>query len=303
MKMPSNAFKAKSSSGKTLSEIIKENKDGKILSFKTRDKYFMMIRSFFKWAVDEELISKMPGSNIVMMGAPKETAIDERYPYDESELRRIFTSPLYTGCKSLSRRSTPGEIIEHDDYYWIPIVALYTGMRLGEIIQLRLTDVKLEDGIHYFDVSLDDDQQKTVKTATSIRRIPVHPILITLGLLSYATTREKHKRQRLFDDIQPSEAGYYSGNFSKWWGRYTRKIGVQTAKTAFHSFRHNFTDALREAEIPEDISRQLTGHADKAGDSHARYGKKASLKRLRDGISKISYGEIDQVINQQGNQE
>ncbi|WP_273727833.1 site-specific integrase [Brucella gallinifaecis] len=297
MSMPAHAFKTHAVLGQSLKKIIANNTDGSKLAFKTRDKYFTMIRTFFKWAVDEEKLAHMPGKGVKLAGGLKETAIEERYPYSKNELLKIFTSPLYAGCKSFSRRHIPGDITERDDYFWIPIVALYSGMRLGEIIQLRLTDIKSEDGVPYFDVSLEGDKNKTVKTATSIRRVPVHPILISLGFLHYAAERAKNKRQRLFDDIKPGKTGYYSANFSKWWGRYSRKIAVHTDKTAFHSFRHNFTDALREAEVADDVSRQLTGHADKTGDSHARYGTKASLKRLRDGINKVSFGPIDDLLN------
>ncbi|MBB5092596.1 integrase [Pseudochrobactrum saccharolyticum] len=297
MSMPANAFKTYVVSGQSLKKIITDNADGSKLAFKTREKYFTMIRTFFKWAVDEEKLAQMPGKGIKLVGGMKEAEIEERDPYSKDELLKIFSSPLYAGSKSFSRRYIPGTMTERDDYFWIPIVALYTGMRLGEIVQLRLTDLKSEDGVPYFNVSLDGDKQKTVKTAQSIRRVPVHPILISLGLLTYAAAREKANRQRLFDDIKPSKTGYYSANFSKWWGRYSRKITVHTDKTAFHSFRHNFTDALREAEVADDVSRQLTGHADKPGDSHARYGTKASLKRLREGIIKISYGSIDDLLN------
>ncbi|MFS2325366.1 site-specific integrase [Brucella sp. H1_1004] len=298
MRMPANAFKARSSNGKSLEEVIKDNQNSATLSFKTTDKYFTMIRSFFNWAKDEELISDVPGAKIKMMGAPKETAIEERLPYTDEELLNILNSPLYAGCKSPGRRNLPGTLMIYDDKYWIPLVGLYSGMRLGEIVQLRVDDFKSEEGIAYFDVCLDEDDDKTVKTLPSIRRVPVHPILISLGLLSYVAERRKNKRKRIFDDIKPSADNYYSANFSKFWSRYTGIIKIKTKKNSFHSFRHNFADAMREAEVAEDVSRQLTGHTDNAAktDSHLRYGTKARLKRVHEGICKVSYGTIDQML-------
>ncbi|MCR2379244.1 hypothetical protein NSP77_25925, partial [Salmonella enterica] len=46
------------------------------LSYKTQDKYFSMIRTFLKWAVDEERISDMPGRNIKLTTNAKEAPID-----------------------------------------------------------------------------------------------------------------------------------------------------------------------------------------------------------------------------------
>ena len=37
--------------------------------------------------------------------------------------------------------------------FWVPLVALFSGMRLGEIIQMQVADVKTLDGITYFDVT------------------------------------------------------------------------------------------------------------------------------------------------------
>lgn len=298
MKVPKNALKSKLNEGKSLLEVTQSNAEGERLSFKTQDKYLSMIRSFFKWAVDEEHIPKMPGPNIRIVGGAKEAAIDQRNPYSPEQLISIFSSPLYSGCKSSARRSTSGDEIIRDDYYWVPIVALYSGMRLGEIVQLRIEDLKVEEEIAYFDVCLDEEGDKIIKTSSSIRRVPVHPVLISLGLLEHHQKMKKQHKVRIFDSIKRSAAGYYSGNFSKWWGRYTRTIGVHTDKTAFHSFRHNFTDALREADVPDDVNRQLDGHVDRdrENDAHSRYGKKASLKRLHGGITKVDYPKIAEVL-------
>ena len=65
----------------------------------------------------------------------------------------------------------------------------------------------------------------------------------------------------LFDEIKPGKNGSYAHNFSKFFARYLGEIGVKTDKTAFHSFRHNFKDALRAAEIQDTRQDALMGHA------------------------------------------
>lgn len=297
MRLPKNALKSKDNAGKSLVELATEQEPLGTLSFKTRDKYFSMIRSFLKWAVDEEFIEKMPGLKVRMMGASSVAAIDERDPYSDDQLAMIFRSPLYAGFKSLTRRSKPGDLRVRDAYFWIPLVGLFSGMRLGEIVQLRLSDLKLAQGKAFFDVCIEEGTDKTLKTALSARQIPVHPELTRLGFLKYVEDTKKRGVDRIFYEIAPSKAGYFSGNFSKWWGRYGQAVGFHAPTAVFHSFRHNFTDAMRQANLPEDVNRYLDGHADKGKDTHHRYGSKPSVARLDVEISKIRYQAIQAILD------
>lgn len=78
---------------------------------------------------------------------------EQRDPYSADQLIKIIKSPLYTGHKSEGCRHKPGTLVTRDGYFWTPLIALFSGMRLGEILQLQKPDVKQENGIWYFDVS------------------------------------------------------------------------------------------------------------------------------------------------------
>ncbi|NGO49763.1 site-specific integrase [Allomesorhizobium camelthorni] len=285
--LPSNITKVKGNAEKSLSALIAENPSARGMSPRTQNKYFSMFRSFLQWLLDEEEMPKMPGPSIKVLGSGKSKAQGDRYPYSKEQLQRIFSSPLYRGCSSRLRRATPGSEIYRDGYFWIPLVALYSGLRLGEIVQLGTGDVKQDGEVMYFDVSLAEGDGKHLKTGSSERRVPVHAKLIELGLLDHVAKARKQKKARVFHDIKPGEDGYFSHNMSKWWGRYTRSIKVRTAKTTFHSFRHNFTDALREAEVPDSIAKSLVGHADRS--VHAGYGKGASIQKLSEHLNRVEY--------------
>lgn len=296
-KVPKHALKSAVNRDRKLLDIIHSGGPGELLSAKTTEKYFEMFRSFLNWAVNEEYLDKMPGIKIAVP-RPSSDGIDERDPYSTDQLIKIFSSPLYVGCKSLSRRSVPGNLVVKDGLYWVPLIGLFSGMRLGEIVQLRTGDVKAEDGIAFFDVTLDEGTDKSLKTVHSKRKIPVHSKLIDLGFLGHVENVKGKGHSRVLSDIDPDSKGYYSGLFSKTWSYYTKKIGVHSRKAVFHSFRHNFTDALREADVPDDVSRALTGHAKRGDrvDTHLRYGSKASLKRLKAGVDKVAYLELDTVL-------
>ena len=59
-------------------------------------------------------------------------------PYEVAALGRAWQAPVETdNCRA-------------DDWrYWIPLVCLFTGARLGEIAQLRTEDVRRERGIWF----------------------------------------------------------------------------------------------------------------------------------------------------------
>jgi integrase len=262
---------------------IAANLSGFSLSVKTQDKYFTMFKQVVIWAVNEGYLDKVPGANVKVAGLKKLVPGEQRDPYSTDQLTKIIKSPLYTGHRSEACRHKPGPLRVRDGNFWVPLIALHSGMRLGEILQLLKSDVKEENGISYFDVS--KGEGKSLKTASSKRRVPIHRTLIDLGLLDYIQSGQPSGR--VFPEIKKGADGYHSHHFSKWWGRFAGHVGFKSPKTAFHSFRHNFLDALRAAETPEYINKALAGHADKS--VHGQYGGGAVLSQLKSAIDKVSY--------------
>jgi integrase len=281
--LPPNYMKSSGTKGLTAKQAMAANTGGKSLSPKTRWKYFALFKQLLIWARDEGIIDIVPGNNIKVGGLKKVVAGDLRDPYSADQLTNIFSSPLYTGHKSESVRHKPGKFHLRDGYFWVPLIALHSGMRLGEIVQLLKSDVKQEGGIWYFDVRGGED--KSLKTASSKRRVPIHPLLLQHGLLDLVKTGSPSGRA--FPEIKKGADGYASHNFSKWWGRYAAHVGFKTDRTAFHSFRHNFLDALRAANSPEYVNKALMGHIDKS--VHGGYGSGAPLYGLKEAVDKVKY--------------
>ncbi len=276
--VPSNYSKHHIYKDLTSLEIVSIQSPGiSPISDRTANKYLGMFRSFLNWCEGEEIITTVPGSKIgiKVIGDPSAS----RNPFSKAQLNKIFTAPLYTGCHSLGRRSKPGSFVLKDSKFWIPLVALFTGMRAGEIIQLHTSDICFDEGIHFF--RLTDEgatksgvklgESKTFKTAQSQRCIPVHRKLIKLGFLNYVAERGKEvtPSKRLFWDIAVGTRGDVSDNFSKWFRRFLISNGIKTDKTAFHSFRHNFKDALANANIEDSMQDALMGHLEQIHFNHS----------------------------------
>src|SRR5258706_433804 len=68
-------------------------------------------------------------------------------------------------------------------------------------------------------------------------------------------------RAAIFPLLTQGPKGGYGEGWSKWFGRYIRRIGLHNKARVFHSFRHGFKDALRAAGVSEDLNDALTGHS------------------------------------------
>ena len=76
---------------------------------------------------------------------------------------------------------------------------------------------------------------------------------------------------------------------------YIRKVTKDKDLVA-HSFRHTFKDLCRDADIPNDLHKFITGHS--GGDVSSYYGEGHSLERRKEAIDRVSdFHKIDELIN------
>lgn len=267
---------------------VQAGKDLPKLGYETQKKRWDFFKRFAAWMVAEEHLTKVPGNELKLLVKKPPKGKPKRLPYEPSQLKLIFDCPIYTGRQSINRSGTPGKLRLKDGRYWVPLIALYAGMRAGEIIQLTCKDIKEEDGISYFDITkLEDDPDeeiKHLKTGSSYRKVPVHSAILELGFLEYVAAR---KTGRLFAELKMGSDGTYSQPWSKFWYNLGNKWKFRSKLHVFHSFRHNFVDALHEANVTDAIAMQLCGHT--SDDAHWGYGKGASISRLKEEIEKIAY--------------
>jgi integrase len=211
------------------------------------------------------------------------TAEDDKLPFTAANLRSIFVDGPVHG-RSERLKGGRGEA-----QYWLPLLALFTGARLSELGQLRVCDVQADDsGIAF--ISIGTSGGRTVKTRTSIRKVPIHPDLRRLGFLGYVEGRRKAGEEvTLWPLLGSAERRNHTAAFSQWFGNYLRRKPVSitdTRKQPMHAFRHLFKDMGRNAGLPEEVNDALTGHA--SGKSVGRgYGSGHSVARLYAEISKI----------------
>jgi len=274
-------------------EMAKRKKLTSTLNPATINAYLNRLSSVLNFAMNEGLIDRNPtrGLNV----ADPVRARDKRLPFSPQQLQRIFNAPLYRGClNDGAGYATPGPNRPRRGRFWVPLIGLFSGMRLNEICQLDVADIQEIAGIPCFNVRPDPSAKgsKRLKTEASERLVPVHPTLLGIGFMAYVEAQRAKGVTKLFPDLRLSTTGYYSDPFSKWFRRFLVAAGADGPRTCFHSFRHSFRDALRQASVDHEIGLALGGWATSKSAVSEAYGNGLPISRLADAIAKVRHSSL-----------
>jgi integrase len=249
------------------------------LSQSSIKKHLSALKSVLSWAVENGLCENNVAAGIRVRDAKVQP--EARLAYEDADLKVLFSSRVYVdGHRPLAGG---GEAA-----FWLPLMALYMGCRLEELGQALVSDVSTRDGVVCLDIN-DRGEGKSVKAVASRRLVPVHPELLRLGFDAYLASVKSDGR--LFPALKADQFGKWTGNFSKWWGRWARGLGVQDRRKVFHSFRHSFKLGCRRARIEEEIHDRLTGHSGGVGRGYGGAAGNAGelVTTLAEAIGKVRY--------------
>ena len=273
--------------------VKKAEQDGlNTLSQTSQNNYLQVLSTLYSFAKKElDYDGKNPFEGRGETKAAKKLQRDQRDSFSQRQLEVLFSSPLYTGCKTLSSCHLSGSLVPTKSHkYWTPLIALFTGMRMQEILQLYLEDVYQKDGIWVLDLNT-NHKDKNLKTTQSRRLVPIHKRLIELGFLDFVRDKKTtNTSPRLFEDAKLASDKTYSSTFSKWFSRYLNNLGIKTDKTSFHSLRHNLKDSFREAGVSDELAENFMGRS--TGSTGEAYGTGFSLKKQHEEINKIAFQHI-----------
>ncbi len=274
--MPANVSKLKAyKKCRTLREMVTlaAERHDKIISPGTIRVYTHTLSAFFNWAIGKGLLTVNPATRMAPKKVSGETS---KRPFNVTEMNKIVAA--------LPKWSKDGEMAGR---YWVPLIAIYSGMRMGEIVSMGVDDIGLRDRVECFILRKTAD--KSLKTPGAERIIPIHPELIRLGLLQRVAKLREDGVSRLFADLEGESQDQISDIFQKRFAYFQKKqLGIDEAGTSFHSFRHGFRDALREAGVPIDATRALGGWA-RSGGVEERYGQGTRPATLATWMAKVRY--------------
>jgi integrase len=203
---------------------------------------------------------------------------DEDYyePFSQDELNMLMSSPVFAaGDRPTRGRGETGK--------WSPLVALFQGARRTEVIQLLVHDIAPDRDTGLWTMRFDREGDKRIKTASSIRRVPVHPRLIDLGFLNFVTNRREivGPAGSLWPGFEDrSKMASRANKWSEWFNGYLARYVVDDPVKKFHSFRGTFKRYGRAAGLDEIVINHLVGHSNYS--VAARYGRKRDADGIRD---------------------
>jgi integrase len=253
---------------------------------KIEKRYHDGMEKFIHWAIEEDLY---------LGKAPKFECIDEnntaalpRDAFDDEELIALIKLPLFTGCAGRHRIWQPGSYLVQDHLYWGYLILIFSGMRPGEVGQLHCADLVTDGENWFFDLRPFDARQgrvalkdlRNLKTNAAGRVVPVHPLLIELGLLDRVRELEAIEEKRLFPDWTVFTRGdgtvRWSQPLTKSW-QYIKKhiLKITRLDLTLYGLRHLLAEWLDNADIAQRTRNRILGHATSVPERYGRKGRQS----------------------------
>mgnify|MGYP001225004601 CR=1 FL=1 len=214
------------------------------------------ISSLFTWAEGRGYIDKNPFQKLNLPSSS--TSTKKREPWDYEQLM-MFLKSKYTGRNE----------------FIATVIAMYSGMRLGEICDLKNKDIY--NGCFHV---------KEGKTPSAARVIPIHPVIKPI----IENLKNTSENEYLIRGI--SNGGYdskRSWNFQKKLTRLRQKLKTPEG-LKFHTLRNTFATRMENLGIPTNHLNKLLGHKNN-NMSLDVYSAGLAIEPLVESINKLTYGE------------
>jgi integrase/recombinase XerD len=190
------------------------DKQGEV-STDTLNGYLRVLRAFFNYQVREGELSASPMGGVSLVKGKKVVIA----AFSQEQLQRLFRMPDKSTFKG------------YRDYLMM-LVLLDTGLRVSELIRLKVSDVDKETGA-----------VKVLGKGNKERLVYLGPKVL------------KELKQYLFECLNQSDAGWPL--FPNQWGRnlslrtfedslaeYGKLAGIKGVRVSPHTFRHSFREAI-----------------------------------------------------------
>ena len=167
---------------------------------------------------------------------------------------------------------------DQNDLDRILLLLLATGARLGEIVGLRLADVRKDAAEGITAVNITGHEKRRLKNKGSEREVPV----VLFGLTAL-------KAQ--MDQAQATNSDYLFPRYNN-----TEKTNANSASAAVnkrmkalgfeefsaHHLRHTVKRLMRDAGVPQDLRDAVQGHGGQSVAEH--YGRGVALGRIKEAL-------------------
>jgi len=275
-----------------------ENKP--LLSPVTQQQYLAALRDVLDLALKKRLIAVNAAEGLKPIKRDTMAAGDKRPPFTLDQINQFFQSEFYSEC---AKHPLPFAHDKSGWRFWLPLICLFMGTRPNEAAQMHVDDLKCTSkGNWYLDIVAagDDDDSgpsssaKTLKTATSRRKIPVHPELIKIGFLQFVHSRKKNASDpRLFPDLKQDKYGNHATYaLKRFRDTYLPSAIKMQPRQSFYSFRHSWRDALRRIDA-QPATLQALGAWSQGKLTSDDYGDKSDPDYQAKFMKEITFPGLD----------
>ncbi len=225
--------------------------DAEQLSNNTISQRLQNLRTVVEWARRRSLGDLFPAGNPLSIVEPPsyQTVPSAERAFTLAEARKVL--------EAARLETSP-------DMRWLPWLCAYSGARINEVAQLTAADFFQVDDQWFY--RLTTMGGKTLKTAGSERRVPVHPDLEREGLIVFVTGLKGNPAKRIF-------SARAQGNVAEW---IRGKLGITRKELApNHGWRHLFEDVCVVGGVLDAARNYITGRV--TGESGEGYGRSEAL--------------------------
>jgi integrase len=160
---------------------------------------------------------------------------------------------------------------EKPSHFWVPLLAMFTGMRKSETAHLYKNDIAKVDGVPCIRIDNTEEGQ-SLKTTAWRRYVPIHSQLTSLGFIEFATAQDGP----LFPELRRS-GGVFGINYI-------------VGRLQFSTIRRGIATKLHDAEVCEELRKRLLGR--NRTEVSITYGDQA-IKALQETVEKIGYPGVN----------
>jgi integrase len=231
------------------------------------------VNDFFNWAIAHGHYTAHPSSpveGLFVSSKAKLAAKTESYElFTNDELTKIFSAGYI-------------DKFHKPDFYWLPIVALFTGARREELAALLAADIKTVDDVPTLFIPKG-------KTPDARRLIPLHPVLLSLGFMDYAKHIQDMGEAYLFPYLLDGANGR-GKNAGRHFSNWLTEMKITSSRKVFHSFRHTVITRLHATGANPAHVMQIAGHSGESKGVHFEtYTHDVGLQALAETLGRLSY--------------
>jgi integrase len=248
---------------------------GRAISAKTvKDSDLAGLKTLFGWAVSNRKLQSNPVTGItIKLGKPQRL---RGKGSTEEETKALLTAAL----KVQRGGESEGTL---ESKRWVPILAIYTGERVGELAQLRRQDVRQEAGHWIIELT---PEAGTIKT-NEARKVVLHPRLVELGFLEFV---QSASAGHLFLKVGPKGdvLGPLQGVKNRL-SEFARTVVTDPNVASMHGLRHRFKTVGMEAGVPTRVLDAIQGHAPRT--AAEGYGE-VTIKTMAAAVERMPRVEV-----------